>query len=88
MRVTGVSSGLIYLLVCGAVAAVPIDARADWCDQYDTVVYAGNGGSSGSSSGGWNGAATNGSWGSSGGSGGSSGGSWQSTGGSYGSWGR
>jgi hypothetical protein len=79
MRVTGVSRGLIFLLVCGAVAAVPIDGKADWHDQYGTVVYAGNGGASG----GWTEVATNGSWGSSGGGSGSTGGSWGSSGGDW-----
>ena len=71
---------MVLMLVCGFVAAVPLDARADWHDQYGTVVvYGSNGGSAGGSHG-----SSGGSWGSSGGSHGSSGGSWGSSGGSSG----
>jgi len=75
MRMTSwkswLSKSMVLVLVCGFVAAVPLDARADWHDQYGTVVvYGSNGGSAGR----WV-ASTSGSHGSSGGSWGSSGGS-------------
>lgn len=47
-----IKRSVVWMLVCGVVAAAPIDVRAGWDDQYDTVAYGSNGGAAGNSSGG------------------------------------